>query len=222
MIPKIRARRIETLSAHALLFGSGDEETGGVFTRKILRVLSGKLGEQDSQIERYYDELINALWEREAWYRSFGGWFNDVFGFGASETFSLLPGWGEFSSLFDDNWQCAWPKPARRDISAPFPRELWQRLPMYGNKFLLKLHGVKRCACRVLVSCLGRSFPFVLCRCEDHLQWWYSEYSRDNRLIKCTCRVRGAWFHGAAYSDVHKICSFCRKQSWGNVLCVRF
>ena len=101
---------------------SGGKEAGGVFTRKILSVLSGKLGEQDSQIEVYYDELINALWKREARYRSFGGWLSvggimhwpawlhhwmTCLGLEIEDSnhsffkmfFSLWPGWGEFSYL---------------------------------------------------------------------------------------------------------------------------
>ena len=153
-----------------LIFWSGDKKTGGVFTKKILSVLHGKLGPEDSQIERYYDELSNALRDRgEARYKWFRGclreesWnrlacitasLNDMFGFSIwklqdvnQSLLSLSPGWCEISSLLDDNWQCGWSKPARRDIPTPFTRELWQRLPMYGNTFLLKLHGVKRYAC---------------------------------------------------------------------------
>eukprot|EP00435_Cladocopium_sp_Y103_P064548 s524_g26.t1 len=39
----------------------GGEEDGGIFTRKILRVLKGHLGDYDSKIEEYYDEIIADL-----------------------------------------------------------------------------------------------------------------------------------------------------------------
>ena len=44
------------------LFSLGNEEQGGIFTRRILRVLRNHLGADDSQIELYYDAMIlNAL-----------------------------------------------------------------------------------------------------------------------------------------------------------------
>ena len=43
------------------LFSLGNEEQGGIFTRRILRVLRNHLGADDSQIELYYDAMISDL-----------------------------------------------------------------------------------------------------------------------------------------------------------------
>ena len=43
------------------LFSPGNEEQGGIFTRRTLRVLRNHLGTDDSQIELYYDAMISDL-----------------------------------------------------------------------------------------------------------------------------------------------------------------
>ena len=39
----------------------GNQEQGGIFTRRILRALRDHLGADDSEIELYYDALISDL-----------------------------------------------------------------------------------------------------------------------------------------------------------------
>lgn len=45
---------------------TGDERSGGIFTRRISKVLNGHLGPNDSCIERTYEELMQKLRRREA------------------------------------------------------------------------------------------------------------------------------------------------------------
>lgn len=61
LLPKSEAQAWILLPCHPGRRVPGDEEHGGIFTRKILRVLRDHLGDDDFQFEEYYDEIIAAL-----------------------------------------------------------------------------------------------------------------------------------------------------------------